>query len=72
MERISIGNVSLNFLRCVIEFQRVRVSVGRAGGFPPCAERVEGEGRRVHLVWECFFRFSLKFWRIPEGSGVRW
>ena len=37
---ISVGNVSFDFLYCVVESQRVRVSVGGAGGFSPRAERV--------------------------------
>ena len=39
-ERISVVNISLDFLWCVIEFQRFRVSVGGVGGFPPRTERV--------------------------------
>ena len=27
---------------------------------------------RVSLVWECFFRFSLASYRIPEGVGGPW
>ena len=45
-ERTSIGNVSLDFLWCVTEFQRDGASVSGAGGFPLRAEsvglRVEG------------------------------
>ena len=40
VECISVENVSLGFLACVIEFQKVRVSVGVAGGFPPRAGSV--------------------------------
>ena len=42
------------------------------GEFVFRAERGEGEGRRVCLVWECFFRFFLVCCGIPEGTGVRW
>ena len=36
----SFWNVVFHFLQCVIGFQRVRVSIGGTGGFPPRAESV--------------------------------
>jgi len=38
----------------------------------PSSRECGSEGRVVYLVWECLFRFSLAFYRIPQGAGGPW
>ena len=54
---ISVGNVSFDFLQCVIEFHKDRVSVGGAGGFL----RAESVGMRVERGFISLGNVSFDF-----------
>ena len=68
---ISFGTFFFLFFEFVIGFQGGSgVIWGCRGIFSLSRDR--GGEDRVYLVWECFFRFSLVFCRIPEGVDGPW